>query len=78
MPVTNVHPLNQLLGLNGKSADVTRVSFWYAANVRGKTKQSIILILQHCMLRVPLGIETIVLYLGLGTYLRASEASGIA
>jgi len=24
MPVTNVHPLNQLLGLNGKSADVTR------------------------------------------------------
>lgn len=24
MPVTNVHPLNQLLGLIGKSADVTR------------------------------------------------------
>jgi len=24
MPVTNVYPLNQLLGLNGKSADVTR------------------------------------------------------
>lgn len=80
MPVTNVHPLNQLLGLNGKSADVTRgYRYWYAANVRSKTKQSIILILQRRMLLVSMGYETIVLYLGLrGHTCERANASELA
>lgn len=65
MPVTNVHPLNQLLGLIGKSADVTRgyrlVCGQCTIGAIGRTKQSIILISQHCMLPTPSGFETIAL-----------------
>lgn len=63
MPVTNVRPLNQLLGLNGKSADVIRGYRFGARPERGgqRMKQSIILIFQSAVCYKPQGFDTIAL-----------------